>query len=470
MSNNIEIHDAKSTGKDELSRIFLEKNISNTNIVNILEKLGRLPNDFDGKFLIDLLENPNSQVRYWVVKTLGKLSDAEYLSILQNVAESDNDTSVRREATSSIGRMRSPNAKKILLKILQDHDPKIVCQAIRGLLFFKGDVEVDGPLQELINHQNEIVRTVIYKEYFAKRNAKIGQPHSESHDYLKNVVVNADTIEVMKNLPDESIHLTFTSPPYYNARDYSIYPSYDHYLNFLSEVFKQVYRITKEGRFLILNTSPIIIQRVSRQHSSKRYPIPFDIHPYLVKMGWEFIDDIIWMKPEASVKNRIGGFQQHRKPLAYKPNNITEYLMVYRKSTEKLLDWNIRQYGQGIVQESKVEDGFETTNVWKIDPCFDKVHSAVFPVELCKRVIKYYSFKGDLVFDPFGGSGTVGKTAKLLERYFFLTEKDELYFQYMKSMKSNGVFDEYPTKFMLFSQFNKEVESAVERGRKEKHN
>ena len=48
-------------------------------------------------------------------------------------------------------------------------------------------------------------------------------------------------------------------------------------------------------------------------------------------MGWEYIDDIIWLKPEASVKNRVGGFQQHRKPLGYKPNTVTEMIMVYRK-------------------------------------------------------------------------------------------------------------------------------------------
>ena len=53
--------------------------------------------------------------------------------------------------------------------------------------------------------------------------------------------------------------------------------------------------------------------------------------------------------------------------------------MVYRKQTEKLIDWNIHQYDYRTVKESKVEDGYETTNVWKIDPTFDKVHSAVFP-------------------------------------------------------------------------------------------
>jgi DNA modification methylase len=151
-------------------------------------------------------------------------------------------------------------------------------------------------------------------------------------------------------------------------------------------------------------------------------------------MGWEFIDDIIWVKPEASVKNRNAGFLQHRKPLAYKPNARTEYLMVYRKYTDKLIDWNIKQYDWQTVKESKVEDGYETSNVWEIDPTFNKNHSAVFPVELCKRVINYYSFKGDLVFDPFAGSGTFGRTAKLLNRYFFLTEQEKKYFDYMKSL------------------------------------
>lgn len=423
----------------------------------ILENLGQLPKDFDGSFLPDLLNHKNSTVRLWVVKTIGKLANEEYLPLLKQVALNDTDTNVRREAVSSIGRMRTKQGQTILIEILKDHDPKIICQAIRGLLVFKGDNKVDESLKPLLNHENETVRTVIYKEYFAEQKAPDAQPHTESYNYLKNVVVNADTIETMKLLKDESIHLTFTSPPYYNARDYSIYPSYKAYLEFLANVFREVYRITKEGRFLIVNTSPIIIPRVSRAHSSKRYPIPFDLHPYLTEMGWEFIDDIIWMKPEASVKNRIGGFQQHRKPLAYKPNSVTEYLMVYRKSTDKLIDWNIRQYDWQIVQDSKVPEGYETTNVWKIDPCFDKVHSAVFPVELCKRVIQYYSYKGDLVFDPFGGSGTVGKTAKKLGRYFFLTEKNETYFDYMKSKKSKDIFDVFETKFLTLDEFKETV-------------
>jgi DNA modification methylase len=448
------IKELKHKGNGEIAELV--KNQRDVGTINfILESLGQLPNNFDSSFLYELLEHQHHQVRLNAVKNIGKLNDKTDITKLSKLYKTETDTSVRREIISSIGRQRSENNKSLLFEFLLDEDPKIVCQAIRGLLVFDKDEDVKEHLKPLINHPNEMVRTVIYKEYFAKENQVIGVlPHTETYEFLKDTVVNADVLKALKFVPDESVHLTFTSPPYYNARDYSIYPSYQAYLEFLEEVFKETHRITKEGRFLIVNTSPIIIPRVSRSHSSKRYGIPFDLHPYLVKNGWEFIDDIVWLKPEASVKNRIGGFMQHRKPLGYKPNCVTEYLMVYRKSTEKLLDWNIRNYDHKTVLESKVGDGYENTNVWKIDPCFDKVHSAIFPVELCKRVIQYYSYKGDLVFDPFGGSGTVGKTAKALDRLFFLTEQEPKYFEYMQAKsKPQGIFKERQTQFLTLEQF-----------------
>ncbi|MDR2191736.1 MAG: HEAT repeat domain-containing protein [Endomicrobium sp.] len=452
------VTELKHRGNGDISSLInSQRDVRSINF--ILESLGHLPENFNPNFLYDLLRHNHSQVRLNAVKNIGKLNGKSDIRSLFNLYKNETDTNVRREIVSSIGRQRNPANKRILVNFLQDKDPKIVCQAIRGLLVFEKDNEVKKYLRPLVNHPNEMVRTIIYKEYFSKDNKnKNILPHTQTYNFLKNVVINADVLEALKVVPDESVHLTFTSPPYYNARDYSIYPSYHAYLEFLENVFIETHRITKEGRFLIVNTSPIIIPRISRAHSSKRYGIPFDLHPLLVKNGWEFIDDIIWLKPEASVKNRVGGFMQHRKPLGYKPNSITEYLMVYRKSTEKLLDWNIRSYDYETVKKSKVADGYETTNVWKIDPCFDKVHSAVFPVELCKRVIQYYSYKGDLVFDPFAGSGTVGKTAKSLERMFFLTEKENKYFEYMKSKdKNQNLFDNVKTKFLTLEQFRKEV-------------
>ena len=447
------VTELKHRGNGEISKLIsTQKDVGS--ILFILKSLGQLPSNFESDFLYNLLFHSNSQIRLYAVKNYGKLNSKFDVALFQDIYKKETDTSVKREIVSAIGRQRKDSNKFLLYDFLSDSDPRIVCQAIRGLLVFENDKEVENKLLPLVNHPNEMVRTVIYKEYYSKTQKNDSTlPHAETYDFLKNIVVNADVLEALKYAPNESVHLTFTSPPYYNARDYSIYESYQIYLEFLENVFKETHRITKEGRFLIVNTSPIIIPRVSRAHSSKRYGIPFDLHPLLIKLGWEFVDDIIWMKPEASVKNRVGGFMQHRKPLGFKPNSITEYLMVYRKSTEKLLDWNIRSYDNRIVEDSKVPDGFETTNVWRIDPCYDKIHSAIFPMELCKRVIQYYSYKGDLIFDPFGGSGTVGRTARSLGRLFFLTEKDPNYFIYMQTKRGSYFENDRQTRFLTMEKF-----------------
>lgn len=449
------INAVKEQGEDKLSALVRGHWHNSNELAIILDSLGNMPEGFKGDWLVPLLSHKNEHVRLLAVKNIGKLKRADFMEEMMKVAREDTSTMVKREAVSSIGRMRRLKAIPFLKDMLHNSDPKIVCQAIRALLVFKGFGDVDASLKELANHENEMVRAVIYKEYNARENPTVHKlPHPETYEFLKDVVVNGDVRDVLKYVPDDSVHLTFTSPPYYNARDYSIYASYEAYLKFLEEVFKETLRITKEGRFLIVNTSPVIVPRISRAHSSKRYPIPFDLHHYLVDMGWEFIDDIIWEKPEYSVKNRIGGFQQHRKPLAYKPNTVTEYLMVYRKKTDKLLDWNMHQYDRRTIEESKVKDGYETTNVWKICPKADKVHSAVFPIELCRRVIEYYSYKGDLIFDPFAGSGTLGRTAKSMGRRFFLTEKEPKYFEYMKTFQAKGtLFNDYVTKFLTLEQF-----------------
>jgi len=423
-----------------------------TKIVAVLKRLGKLERNVDRKIFIDLLSHPNKEVRLWAIKNLGKLKDVSLFPIFKKIIMEENDTALRKEAVSAIGRLRDRSMVSFLLSLLKDRDPEVICQAIRGLLVFKGDKKIDDTLKKLINHENEIIRDIIAVEYFSeesfptlKKNVKI----------YENVAVKGDVIEVLKLLPSEIIDLTFTSPPYYNAKNYSKYKSYEAYLDFLTEVFREVYRVTKEGRFFVLNTSPVIIPRVGRKYKSKRYAIPFDIHCRLTDIGWEFVDDIIWIKPSGSAKNRIGGFLQHRKPLTYKPNPVVEYIMVYRKKTTKLIDWNIRQYDKETVEKSKVWGEVDKTNVWYINPDSDPFHEAVFPEELCEKVVKYYSFVGDLVFDPFAGRGTLGKVAVALGRKFFMIEKDEKYFSYM--MQFVGKLKENSFKFMGLEEFKRYV-------------
>ena len=274
---------AKEKGQEGLSQL-IQSVRSSGDLVFILENIGSLPATFGSNCFIDLLKHESKDVRLWAIKNLGKLKSVELLPYYKEIIDFDPSTTVKREAVSSIGRMRTEATIPTLISILQNPDPKIVCQAIRGLLVFKGNTEVDTRLKSLISHENEMVVSVIKKEYFKEDKVyKKVMPHPETYPFLVNVAVNGDVRDVLKYVPDESVHLTFTSPPYYNARDYSIYPSYDAYLSFLEEVFLETYRITKEGRFLVLNTSPVIVPRISRAHSSKRYPIPFDIHHDLIK-------------------------------------------------------------------------------------------------------------------------------------------------------------------------------------------
>ena len=74
-----------------------------------------------------------------------------------------------------------------------------------------------------------------------------------------------------------------------------------------------------------------------------------------IRMNWNFIDDIIWANPGPSAKNRNGGFFLHREPLGYKPNLVIEYVMVYRKHTDKLIDWNMKQIPEDIMKKSKIK-------------------------------------------------------------------------------------------------------------------
>ncbi len=193
-------------------------------------------------------------------------------------------------------------------------------------------------------------------------------------------------------------------------------------------------RVLEDGRFIIINVSPVITKRPGREFESVRYPIHFDFHSILQQTGFYFVDEIIWIKPESSVKDRVGGYRQTRKPLSYKPNCITESLMVYRKTAPFLLDENIKQY-DFVPSEEEKNEPFDTSNCWYIAPKSNRNHPAVFPEELCRKVLKYYSYAGDVVLDPFAGSGTFGKVAQKMERIPVLCELNE---QYVKGLGDEG--------------------------------
>ena len=126
--------------KDQLQELKQEKlpelydllkgNKDNREVLFILENLGHLPKGFDGNVLIPFIHSANDDIRFWAVKNIGKISNPKVIDILAKITSNDKDSMVRREAVSSIGRMRLPQSEPILIQLLNDGDPKIILQTI----------------------------------------------------------------------------------------------------------------------------------------------------------------------------------------------------------------------------------------------------------------------------------------------------------------------------------------------------
>lgn len=361
------------------------------------------------------------------IKKLGKEKSKKNLKKLIELYYNTEKIELKREIVSSIGHQNKTDIET-LYKFIKDNVFKknymdVIYQFYRTILYNYSDFRF-MKLGEKVEkfYDNE----VIYK----MKKYKLEKKEIKKNKAIrKATLLEGDSKKTLKKIKDVSIQLVFTSPPYYNAKEYSDYNSYKSYLEELRNIFLECCRILEDGRFIIVNVSPVITKRAGREFESIRYPIHFDLHNILTECGFYFIDEIIWIKPEPSVPNRNGGFIKTRKPLSYKPNCITESLLVYRKECNFLLDKNIKEYKNF---KPNFEEKIFTSNCWYIAPTYKKEHPAIFPDELCEKVLKYYSYPEDVVLDPFAGSGTFGKIALKNNRIPILCEKNVEYINYIK--------------------------------------
>lgn len=308
-----------------------------------------------------------------------------------------------------------------------------------------GEVVIDAYTTEILadrTTRTEIIIARLLKQDESKLENRKKTKKEYKISSLRNTIGFGDCGELLEEMPAESVDLIFTSPPYFNARpEYSEFEEYESYLLKLRQVIRKCHRVLSEGRFFVINISPVLLRRASRNQASKRIAVPFDLHRIFIEEGYDFIDDIIWLKPEGAgwATGRGRRFAADRNPLQYKTVPVTEYVLVYRKHTDLLIDWHIRNHpDQEVVKASKIADGYERTNVWKINPVTNSKHPAAFPVELAEKVITYYSFKGDVVLDPFAGSGTVGLAAASLDRRFVLFESNFNYIELIRKLITEG--------------------------------
>ena len=139
--------------------------------------------------------------------------------------------------------------------------------------------------------------------------------------FVRNTVILGDSEQALLDMPSQSVDLIFTSPPYYNARpEYEDYLSYESYLLKMRRIIHNCHRVLSEGRFFAMNVSPVLIRRASRSEASQRIAVPFDLHRIFVEEGFDFIDDIHWVKPSGAgwATGRGRRFAADRQPLQYK--------------------------------------------------------------------------------------------------------------------------------------------------------
>ena len=285
---------------------------------------------------------------------------------------------------------------------------------------------------------------------------------NEYYNDGKHIVYNGDCLLGLEQLIQNKteIELTITSPPYFNVKDYVVYENYKKYLDFLETIFTKILILTKPGRLCCINISNILIIRENRNSESKRIPLSFHFVSLMEKIGWEFLEDIIWLKPEGAAKNRNGGFYQHRQPVAYKPNVVNEYIFVFKKPSKSLIDQVVRSYNSLDALNSKVLGNYERSNVWKINPATRSKHPAPYPMELTDKIISYYSFVGDIILDPFFGSGTTSLSCKKYSRncigFEIHSEYIDMFISEIKKVIPNKLHDKLTLDKNEFIELTKE--------------
>lgn len=230
-------------------------------------------------------------------------------------------------------------------------------------------------------------------------------------------IYHGDCCEVLPIL--SPCELVVTSPPYYNAREYAQWVSYGEYLVTMREALRLLPVV--EGRMVCLNSSSVIESRASRAERSCRRNIPGDLYAITHELGWWFQEELVWEKPEGAAVNRSQRFSVDRHPLQWRANACTERILVCQVPTTRSNDDLISEYGGA----DRIVGSFERSEVWHLNPAEVNGHPAPFPRAIPERLIRFYSWSGDTVLDPFMGSGTTLRAAKDAGRRAVGIEIDE---------------------------------------------
>lgn len=262
-----------------------------------------------------------------------------------------------------------------------------------------------------INHDSS-------KFYNSKLYKSLGEKKilDKNENYFPNELENKIILgssENMKEIPDNSVHLMITSPPYNVSKEYDEDLSFEEYLQMLRNVFEETYRVLVNGGRACINVANL---------GRKPYiPLSDYISHMMIDIGFNMRGEILWNKAaSASPSTAWGSWQSAANPIL---RDVHEYILVFSKGDYK------REKGK---KENTIErEQFMewTKSIWtmKAESAKRIGHPAPFPEELPFRLIQLYSFKDDIILDPFMGSGTTAVSALKSYRKFIGYDVSEDY-------------------------------------------
>lgn len=259
-----------------------------------------------------------------------------------------------------------------------------------------------GVSTRLSHDSSNFYNSKLYKGQNNKVKKRVYIESAINPAFLNKIILKSS--ESMEELPNSSIHLMVTSPPYNVGKEYDKDLSLKEYRKLLKAVFTEVHRVLVHGGRACVN-----IANVGR----KPY-IP--LHAYIIEdmleIGFLMRGEIIWDKASsAGTSTAWGSWQSATNPTL---RDTHEYILVFSKE-------NFGRYSNGRKSTIKKHEFLEyTKSVWHFPAESAKKvgHPAPFPIELPSRLIKLYTLEGDTVLDPFMGSGTTAVAAKRLNRNF----------------------------------------------------
>lgn len=253
-----------------------------------------------------------------------------------------------------------------------------------------------------INHDSsKFYNSKLYKGI--EKNKVVYQEDNEFPIELVNKFI-LGSAENMSELPDNSVHLMITSPPYNVSKEYDEDLSLEEYLQLLANAFRETYRVLVNGGRACINVANL---------GRKPYiPLSDYISKIMIDIGFNMRGEIIWDKAaSASPSTAWGSWQSAANPIL---RDIHEYILIFSKGDYK------RQKGNKENTITKNQFIEWTKSIWTMNAESAKRigHPAPFPEELPYRLIQLYSFKGDVILDPFMGSGTTAVAAVKSDRKF----------------------------------------------------